>query len=254
MSVLPGAEAFQHDGGPVGVLLCHGFTGNPASLLPWAEHLAEAGFTVSLPLLPGHGTSWQDLNASRWPQWYATVDVALSQLRGRCESVVVAGLSMGGALALRLAELRGDDVAALVLVNPAVSFENPTYRLVPALKLLLPSVPAIGDDIKKQGVTELAYPRTPLRALDSMFDLTRRVRDDLASVTQPILLFRSVQDHVVPASSSALILRSVSSADVTEAICADSYHVATLDHDAPRIFRDSVEFINRIASAQASSP
>ena len=128
MAVLPGAEPFHHDGGPVGVLLCHGFTGSPQSLRPWAEHLAKAGFSVSLPLLPGHGTTWQDLNRSRWPQWYAAVNVALSQLLTRCDAVVVAGLSMGGALALRLAQQRGGDVAGVILVNPAVKSEGPARR------------------------------------------------------------------------------------------------------------------------------
>ncbi len=253
MAVLPGAEPFHHDGGPVGVLLCHGFTASPQSLRPWAEHLAKAGFSVSLPLLPGHGTTWQDLNRSRWPQWYAAVDVALSQLLTRCESVVVAGLSLGGALALRLAELRGDDVAAVILVNPAVRSDHPAAPLLPVLRFLLPSLRAIGSDIKKPGVTELAYERTPLHAANSAAQLLARVATGLPAVTQPVLLFRSPQDHVIPASSSAQIVRTVSSADITEVICADSYHVATLDHDAPRIFSDSVEFINRITSAAARS-
>ncbi len=252
MSVLPGAEPIHHDGSDVGVLLCHGFTGNPASLRPWSEHLAEASFTVSVPLLPGHGTSWQDANRSRWPQWYSTVDVALSQLRQTCKVVVVGGLATGAALALRLAEQRGTDVDGLVLVNPAVRLEDPRLPLLPVLKYVLPSLPAIGDDIKKPGVTEHAYTRTPLRAAHSALDLFATVRADLGAVTQPLLVFRSPQDHVVPASSTAAVLNSVSSADVTEVICADSYHVATLDHDAPRIFRDSVDFVQRIAAASTS--
>ena len=182
VAVLPGAEPLHHDGGSVGVLLCHGFTGCPQSLRPWAEYLIAAGLSVSLPLLPGHGTTWQDMNRSRWPEWYATVDVALSQLRGRCETVVVAGLSMGGALALRLAEQRGADVAGLVLVNPAVKIEDPRLRVLPLLRFLLPSLPAIGGDIKKPGVTELAYERTPLQALHSMVAMYAAVAEDLPSV------------------------------------------------------------------------
>lgn len=252
VSVLPGPEPFQHDGGPVGVLLCHGLTGNPVSLRPWAEHLADAGFSVSVPLLPGHGTHWQDANRTRWSQWYAAVDVALSQLHQTCDVVVVGGLSMGGALALRLAQLRPDEVAGLVLVNPAVMLDDPRLRALPLIRLLLPSLPAIGNDIKKPGVSEDAYDRTPLRALHSAIDLMNHVRADLASVTQPILLFRSPQDHVVPAASSATIVTSVSSADVTEVICADSYHVATLDHDAPLISRRTVDFVHDIAAAHAA--
>ncbi len=253
MAVLPGAEPFHHEGGPVGVLLCHGFTGSPQSLRPWAHRLAEAGYSVSLPLLPGHGTTWQDMNRSRWPEWYATVDVALSQLRGRCETVVVAGLSMGGALALRLAEQRGADVAGLVLVNPAVRIEDPRLRVLPLLRFLLPSLPAIGGDIKKPGVTELAYERTPLQALHSMVAMYADIAEALPSVRQPVLLFRSPEDHVVPGTSSQLILDTVSSVDVTEVLCEDSYHVATLDNDAERIFEGSLAFIDRLAKPATSA-
>ncbi len=96
--VLPGAEPFRHEGGEVGVLLCHGFTGSPQSLRPWADYLAARGLTVSLPLLPGHGTRWQDMQLTGWQDWYAEVDRALRELLDRCEQVFVFGLSMGGAL------------------------------------------------------------------------------------------------------------------------------------------------------------
>ena len=119
MPVLPGAEPFRHEGGEVGVLLCHGFTGSPQSLRPWAEYLAERGLTVSLPLLPGHGTRWEDMRLTGWQDWYAEVDRELRALRERCAQVFVFGLSMGGALALRLAAKHGDAISGLVLVNPA---------------------------------------------------------------------------------------------------------------------------------------
>ncbi len=109
MPVMPGAEPFHHDGGSVGVLLCHGFTGTPQSLRPWAEHLAAAGLTVALPRLPGHGTTLAEANLTHWEDWYAELDRPLAQLRERCDEVFVMGLSMGGTLAIRLAELHGDD-------------------------------------------------------------------------------------------------------------------------------------------------
>ena len=79
MPVMPGAEAFRHDGGGTGVLLCHGFTGSPHSLRPWAEYLAAAGLSVSLPRLPGHGTTWHEMARTRWGDWYAELDRALGQ-------------------------------------------------------------------------------------------------------------------------------------------------------------------------------
>jgi carboxylesterase len=253
VSILPGAEPFSHDGNDVGVLVCHGFTGSPQSMRPWARALADAGYTVRLPLLPGHGTTWQDLNRTRWTDWYATASTNLDDLNRRCRAVVVTGLSMGGTLALRLAAQRGDDVSGVVVVNPAVKAEDVRLRALPVLQYLLPSLPGIGSDIKKPGVTELAYPRNPLRALHSMTQLWADVVADLPRITQPLLLLHSPQDHVVPPSSSALVLRRVSSADVQEVLCEDSYHVATLDNDADLIVKQSLAFIERVTGTPGGS-
>jgi carboxylesterase len=88
------------------VLLSHGFTGSPASVRGWADHLAAEGFSVRLPLLPGHGTSWQELARVPWRAWYKAYEVAYDELSESTDRIVAAGLSMGGALALRLASLR----------------------------------------------------------------------------------------------------------------------------------------------------
>ena len=249
MAILPGAEPFAHDGNEVGVLMCHGFTGCPQSLRPWAQALAGAGYTVRLPLLPGHGSTWQELNRTRWPDWYAAASTVLDELNGRCRAVVVTGLSMGGALALRLAAQRGRDVTGVIVINPAVKAEDPRLRLLPVMQYLLPSLPGIGSDIKKPGGHELAYSRNPLRALYSLTRLWADVVPDLPRVNQPLLLLRSVEDHVVPTSSSALVLRQVSSGDVQEVLCEDSYHVATLDNDFELIVKQSQAFIERVTGA-----
>jgi len=243
LAVVPGAEPYSHDGGPVGVLLSHGFTGSPASITPWARHLAELGHTVRVPRLPGHGTRWQDLNRTRWDDWLGTLDASLSQLRERCDQVVLGGLSMGGSLALRLAELRPDDVDALVVVNPAIGMRNWQLKLLPALKWVVPAMPGIGNDVKKPGVDEVGYAKTPLRALASQVGAWPQVVTDLDKITAPLLLFRSTDDHVVDETSLGLIRAAVSSAVAEYVTLENSYHVATLDHDAPQIFQRSAEFI-----------
>jgi len=253
VGILEGAEPYFHDGGDTGVLLCHGFTGTPQSLRGWAEHLATAGYTVRLPLLPGHGTTWQDMNRTTWPDWYGSVEAELVQLSARCSSVAVAGLSMGGCLALRLAIDHPDAVDGLVLVNPAVRLEHPLLVALPVLHRVVPSFPGIASDIKRPGVSELAYDRTPLRALASSLRMYADTREKLKAVTQPVLLFRSAVDHVVPASSSRLILDSISSTQAEEVICQDSYHVATLDNDAPMIFERSAGFLAALAALAAPS-
>jgi carboxylesterase len=253
VGVLPGAEPFAADGSEVGVLLSHGFTGSPQSLRPWAEHLAAAGLTVRLPRLPGHGTRWQDLNDTRWPDWYGELERAFDDLRGRCRQVFGMGLSMGGTLVLRLAEQRPAEVAGLVLVNPSLGTERKDVKYaLPLLHRVVPSLAGIGSDIRKPGVTELAYERTPLRAMHSLYRLWPLVVADLGLVTAPVLLYRSRVDHVVEPMSGRLLRDGASSTEVTEVILEDSYHVATLDHDAPAIFAGSLDFVRAHTSAPAA--
>ncbi len=250
MTVRPGAEPYAHAGDGLAVLLCHGFTGNPSSLRPWAEAIAAAGHTVSLPRLPGHGTSWREMSRTRWEDWYATLDAAFTALRPTASVVVVAGLSMGGALALQLAEDHGTDVDGLVLVNPAVRIDDPRLKALPVLRWLVPWLPPVGNDINKPGVTEDAYDRIPPHSLSSMLAGYRGVVARLAEVKQPLLVFRSSRDHVVPATSSATIMAGISSTDVTEVLCENSFHVAPLDNDAPSIFAGSIDFLHRVAAGR----
>jgi carboxylesterase len=250
--VVSGAEPYAHDGSAeIGMLLCHGFTGSPFSMRPWAEHLAAAGLTVRVPLLPGHGTHWRDLNRTRWTDWYACVEAELDELGRRCQSTFVFGLSMGGTLALRLAQRHRARVAGLVLVNPSVTTLRWDARLLPVVSRIVPSFPPIGDDIAKEGMTEHAYRRLPLRATASLADLWRSVRADLPTVTQPLLLLHSAVDHVVEPENSRIVLDNIASTDVTEVVLPNSYHVATLDNDAPTIFEGSVAFARRVHAERA---
>lgn len=251
MAVVTGAEAFSFAGGPVGVLLIHGFTGSPASMRPWGEYLAGQGLTVSCPRLPGHGTRWQEMNHTSWPDWYGEIERGFEDLRRRTERVFVMGLSMGGTLTLRLAELHADQIAGIVLVNPSILSENRTIRALPVVQLVLPSVKAIANDISKEGADEIAYSRTPLRALSSLVQLWRLTRADLGQVTVPVLYFRSAVDHVVEVSNARVIQSRLGSSDVREVVLPDSYHVATLDHDAPAIFEGSMDFVRQHARIEA---
>lgn len=235
----------------VGVLVSHGFTGSPYSVRPWAQALAEKGYAVDVPLLPGHGTTWQEMNTTGWDDWYGAVRQAYDRLAAENDAVVVAGLSMGGALVLRLAADLGDEVAGVIVVNPAVATRRKDVLVVPLLKYVLASMPAIGNDIKKPGVVEHGYPRTPLRALHSMMQSWKLLRDDLPRITAPLLFFKSAVDHVVDDASLPAIRAGVSSREFVELVLPNSYHVATLDHDAPTIFAESAAFVARVAEAVA---
>lgn len=243
MPLITGAEPFEHDGGPVGVLVVHGFTGSPKSMRPWAEALADAGLTVSLPRLPGHGTRWQDMAVTRWDDWYAEVDRSFTALRERCSHVFAAGLSMGGSLCLRLAERRPEEVAGLVLVNPAVHTERWDRHLLPYVRHVVKAFPGIVNDIKKPGQDEGGYPKMPLHSTHSLQQGWADIRADIDKVVAPLLLLHSRVDHVVEPSNSAWILEHVSSTERTEVWLEDSYHVATLDNDYPLIVERSLDFV-----------
>ncbi|MFW5417283.1 alpha/beta fold hydrolase [Nocardiopsis sp. CNT-189] len=243
MPLLPGAEPLSRTGGPTGVLLCHGFTGSPRSMRPWAEHLAGAGLTVELPLLPGHGTTWQEMNLTGSAQWLAAVEAALLDLRDRCDEVFVMGLSMGGCLALRLAQLHPGAVAGAVLVNPSLALENPLLLAAPLLKHVLPSTKGLADDIKRPGVREGGYDRVPTAAAATLPALWRATRRGMASVQAPVLVYRSPEDHVIGPQSLRILTSRAVCAEVTVRSLDNSYHVATLDNDAAVIFEESLGFV-----------
>src|SRR5262249_49742317 len=238
-------------GRSVGVLLVHGFTGSPASMKPWAQALADQGYAVEVPLLPGHGTRWQDLNRVAWTDWYAEAEAAFERLRKDCDAVVIGGLSMGGSVALRVAEERGDQVAGIVLVNPFVASARKELVALPVLKHVVPSLRGVVNDIKKPGQDEHGYDRLPIKGLAAVTEMWKVVVPDLKRVTQPLLYFRSAADHVIDASSSPAILQGVGSDDVEERMLENSYHVATLDNDAERIFAESAEFVARVTGSPA---
>ncbi len=249
MPLLPHAEPLLLTGNETAVLLLHGFTGQPASMKPWAHNLHEqAGVTVSVPRLPGHGTTWQEMNRTTWRDWYAEADRALRQLQSDHRDVFVFGLSMGGALTLRLAQEHGDAIAGIVLVNPAVFTTRLDRFALPVLRHLLGSFPGITNDIKKPGADELGYDKIPLHAAYSLTELWQLTRDRMAEVTVPIRIYTSTQDHVVEPENSEWILERVGSTDRHQEFLDDSYHVATLDNDADAIFAGSVKFLRSRAA------
>ncbi|MEE9097871.1 alpha/beta hydrolase [Pseudarthrobacter phenanthrenivorans] len=248
----PFSSAFSGEGHRAGVVLSHGFTGSPHSLRAWANAFAGAGFAVRMPLLPGHGTTWQDLARTRWQQWHGALDAAFLELDAECDQVFAAGLSMGGALALRIAATR--PVAGVVLVNPALVVDDPRAPLAGILKLVLKSTPSIGNDILKAGMDEGAYARTPVAAaheLNKMFKDTVRL---LPRVTAPVQVYRSAVDHVVSDSSMAALRRGLANAPLEVVRLENSYHVATLDNDADQIFEGSVEFVQRVLQDTPGAP
>jgi carboxylesterase len=155
---------------------------------------------------------------------------------------------MGAALVLQLAAEHDAEIAGVVVVNPAVATKRKDVKLLPVLKHVVPSFPAIANDIKKPGQDEYAYPKTPLKAAHSMMSSWPGVVDGLGRITKPVLYLRSSEDHVVDERSEGIIKDKLGSTDVTWVPLDNSYHVATLDHDAERVVEESAAFISRVTA------
>lgn len=197
-AVRPRAEAWSVAGGPVGVVVLHGFGGTPATVRPLAQALVAAGCTVEVPRLPGHGTSVEDLVPTRFADWWAAAEAAYLALAGRCEQVVVAGCSMGATLAARLAA-RHPEVAGLVCVNPLSRPVDPA--LTEMLGLMLDAgealTPTGRPDIADPEAEEMAYDVAPLAPLRSLHRALDELQADLPRIACPVLVLTSAQDHVV---------------------------------------------------------
>lgn len=251
--LMDGASPFELGKGETGVLLIHGFTGSPQSMKPWGEYLVSRGFSVSCPLLPGHGTRWQDMQSNQWRDWTGCAQDALDRLSETVETTFVCGLSMGGAIACYLAAENQDSVAGIATVGAAVLTEDPRTYLLPVLKHLIPSFPGVSNDIADPGVKEVAYDRLPLKAAAELLQLQRATRERLARIGVPTLLFHSREDHVVPVSNMGYIAEHLGSADVRMRWLERSYHVATLDYDKESIFEESADFFDEILEEADSS-
>jgi len=249
-TLIPGAEPWSHAGdGPHGVLVLHGFTGNPGSMRGLAEAFAAAGFHVEMPLLPGHGTTVADMIPTRWADWYGGAETALIALQARSEKVVVAGLSMGGALTLALGADH-PEIAGLVCVNPAT--QPQPAEILDMLRGMIAAgteaMDAIGSDIADPDSKESAYDATPLApALSLMEDGLAPLGACFPSMTAPLLLLNSPQDHVVPPADGDF-LATTYGGPVERVLLERSYHVATQDFDKELIFERSVEFARKVTA------
>jgi carboxylesterase len=242
--VLPGAEPFSASGSDRGVLVLHGFTGSPVSMRPLAESLADRGYSVELPLLPGHGTSLDDMLPTRWTDWTAAAAASFDALAARAAGVAVVGLSMGGGISCWLAETRPETVA-LVVVNPLVQPMAQEMRdgASSLLDAGVETIDGVANDIALEGVDEYGYPGVPVRAALSLMEGLDEVSGALGKITCPTLVLTSRQDHVVPIDNSEL-LAAKASGPVEHVWLERSYHVATLDHDAALIEAEAGRFLD----------
>jgi carboxylesterase len=226
-------------GSTAAAVLVHGFAGTRESMRPLAEGLRAGGVRAEVPLLPGHESAWEDLGRVAWSDWTDAVDDAVT-VASATGPVTVAGLSMGGALALRAAATR-PEVYRVVVINPSLTVRNPLLPLVPLLKYAVRSVDNDGRQVLDPEVDYRGNERIPLAAVQQLRGLWRDVRSRLGDVHQSLLVFRSLADGEGGRRNTQIVLDGVASATSEVVVLHRSGHVATLDRELPLIVDRVVE-------------
>jgi carboxylesterase len=250
VEVMQGAEAFALGDGPVGALLIHGFTGSPQGLRELGGYLAERGVAVAAPRLPGHGTSWQDLNARTAEEWIAAAEEGFDTMSSAREQVFLVGLSFGAALALDLAARYPERVAGVVTIAGMVETRDPRRFAAWLIRLLTKSLTGAGNDIADPGAEEIAYDRLPTAATHRMLRFLKRAKAALPAVRCPILILHSHNDHTVGPYNAHTILNNVSSVRKELVWLDRSYHVLTLDVDRDEVFGRTYDFIAALSNRE----
>jgi carboxylesterase len=245
MTILPGAGAYWFEGNEVGCLLLHGFTGTPQNVRPLADYLARRGLAVSVPRLPGHGTTVEDMDRTGPEDWLAAAESALGELRERCSTVFVAGISMGGTLALELARRHADLAGVVVMAAPVLPLEDLEPVVAdPDRPATIPAPWAtVGVLTEDVGVGGIAYLELPLGALERGMQLMAQVRDGLGEVTVPALLVYGDADQIVDKANGPFVLDGIASSDKRLLPLPDSSHEVTLDVDRERVMVAVHDFI-----------
>lgn len=223
----------------MGILIIHGFTGSTQSMRDVAYELHKYGYTIHMPCLKGHGTTPEDMENTDYKDWIESVEKAYKEIQPKVKKLFVLGLSMGGTLTLYCAIHY--KIAGAITINAAINL--PEFEAT----LKNPEIPrffgGIGSDIKKSGVKEWAYDKTPKKCIQDILTLTDLVREDIKQINCPILIFKSPQDHVVPPNNQDYIFSHVSSKQKELITLDNSYHVATLDNDWMIIVDKTLQFI-----------
>lgn len=238
-----GFESIFLPGGEVGCLLLHGLTASPLEMKQLADFLHAKGYTVSAPLLPGHGTHPDDLNRIQYSDWVQTAEDALEALKASCKHIFIAGESMGGLVALRVAELH-PELAGVLLYSPALK----------AWKLWAASfgkyfIKYIKKATNGNGFIWSGYNVWPLGAVDELRKLQKVVAKDLAKITQPTLLLMTQADTLVQQTVTEDIRKKVSSDIVDVHTFVDSDHCILLDKHKQIAFEMTLTFIRKITES-----
>ena len=240
-------KEFTLKAGPIGLLLVHGFTGSTTEMVLVGNYLYERGLTILAPLLPGHGTTPQDLNQKRWFDWVQHVQAALTTLRSYCKTVFVGGLSLGSSLSAYIAAT-SDLVKGVVLYSPPTFLARPRSYLSP-LKYLIQTLPKPKDFFADPEAEKKLwnYKVAPLKAYHELLKFINVSRSVLHKIECPVLAICSTKDTVIHPDSVRRTLAMVHSSQKELLVLHECGHVITLDSEWEHVASKTYEFISKFA-------
>ena len=245
---LKGAEPFYAEGNHIGCLLLHGLSSSPSEMGLLGRYLYDKGYTVSAPLLPGHGTSVEDMMKVSWQDWYAEVEMALSKLDGHCSRIYILGLSLGGLLALYTGS-RKAAVAGVVSIAAPIHIGNPWAQYAPLLKHFVKTVDKEGPKLTVEGITRATYNQQSMHGVHELLKLRRLVRKSLPRMVKPVLIVQSKDDSVVLPSSAEYIHNRLKKSPIRILKwLSSSGHISTMGPEREEMFEQIDYFINNIIS------
>jgi len=246
-NLLPGAKPIFISQSRISMVFFHGFTSSPMEGRQFAEHFAEKGYTVWVPLLPGHGTKPSDLMDVKWQDWYYSAEEFYLNLKNQSDKVIVCGQSMGGALALNLATRFKVD--ALVTFAAAVFLNDWRLKFLPLAKMFLHyQYKSKGPDVfsREAKKNSVSYNKYPLKSLEQLLLLLKHTKNHLEQVSDPVLLIHSKRDHTVSYKNLDYIYSHVSSNIKEKESLENSYHVISMDIESEKIFHSVDSFLQRL--------
>jgi carboxylesterase len=247
--IMDGAEpTFAFGEQHAGLVLVHDLAGTPQIFHEMAERIAEQGFSVDVPLLPGHGTDLNDLDETTWDDWAAAAQLALDELASRAGAVVLCGIGMGATLATFVGA-QHPSVAGVIAINPrAMPVPSGAIEMLQAMIADgCETVPPLGPDVSDRGARVVEYQTVPVRTLISMFDALDDLQGHWGAVTSPTLVVTSARDHrVSPYEGDWLADRL--GGTVERLTLPNSFHLAPVDVDKEMLEQAIVEFSRRHTS------
>lgn len=245
---LPVCKPVDITGNEHGILLMHGFTGTPAHMRKLAEGIAEKGYTVKSICLPGHGTTEEDMAKADWQQWLQAAKEATLDLMNRCKTVTVSGLSMGGVLALLVAEQMKVD--ACIPISAPMATKNRLLCLAGVMAPLIKRIPWGGDPERPSVLDreyDYGYPGFPTAKGADLYKLIKLARKNLFAVECPVLAVQSDEDEAIWEGSADYIIDNVSSKQKWKLQLHGVPHVCTISEEYPAILEGMLRVLEKVS-------